>query len=63
MVTRNANEAMAGSGGVCVWREPGVRCRLYVCVFGREVVSAFNLLYKEKFEFVVSELFAKIMLQ
>jgi hypothetical protein len=32
-------------------------------VFGREVVSAFNLLYKEKFEFVVSELFAKIMLQ
>jgi hypothetical protein len=36
---RNANEAMVGSGGVCVWRESGVRRWFCVDAFGRNMAS------------------------
>jgi hypothetical protein len=43
LVARNANEAMVefmvGSGGVCVWRESGVRGRFCVGEFGRNLAS------------------------
>jgi hypothetical protein len=58
LAARNANEAlvarMVGSGGVCVWRESGVRRSVLCwCVWQesgfsrREDVSTINLLYKE----------------
>jgi hypothetical protein len=63
LVARNTNEAMEvhmmGSGGVCVWRESGVRRSVFCwCVWResgfnrREDVFAFNLLYKEIFTHV-----------
>jgi hypothetical protein len=57
-VVRNAKEAMVapmvGSGGVCVWRESGVRRSVLCCAFGkesgfsrREDVFTFNLIKKD----------------
>jgi hypothetical protein len=58
LAARNVNEAMAapmvGSGGVCVWRESGVRRSVLCWCAGqesgfshREDVVTFNLLDKE----------------
>jgi hypothetical protein len=58
LVARNTNEVMVapvvGSGGVCVWRESGVRRSVLCwCVWQesgfshREDVFTFNLVYKE----------------
>jgi hypothetical protein len=60
---------MVGCGGVCVWRESGVR-RSVLCwcegsgVSSRADVLTFNLVYKFFFRnLVLSMQFAKIMLQ
>jgi hypothetical protein len=73
VVERKANEAMiapmVGSGGVCVWRESGVRQSVLRCVwqeFGfshRKDVFIFNTLYKNIINCARSMRFAKIMLQ
>jgi hypothetical protein len=58
LAARNTNEAMVapmvGSGGICVWRESGVRRSVLCwCVWQesdfsrREDVFTFNLVYKE----------------
>jgi hypothetical protein len=54
LVARNANEAVVGSGRVCVWCESGARwsvlCWCVLQEFGfshREDIFTYNLLYKE----------------
>jgi hypothetical protein len=51
MAAKNANAAMAESGGECVWRESGAMHFSFVLVrltgISREDVFAFNLVYKE----------------
>lgn len=33
LVAINVNEAMVGSGGICVWREPGsVAVKMFLCL-------------------------------
>jgi hypothetical protein len=70
--SKNGKRGYGGAyGGVCVWRESGVR-RSVLCwsvwlesgFRSCEVVFTFNVLYKEIFiNFVLSMQFAKIMLQ
>jgi hypothetical protein len=74
LVARNTNEAVVapimGSGGVCVWRESGIRRSVCVAAFGRKfasiVVKVFSHLIYSQYNFinvVLSTRFTKIMLQ
>jgi hypothetical protein len=53
VVARIANEAMVGSGGVCVWWESGIRrsvlcwCVWQECDFSRREDVRFKKFYKE----------------
>jgi hypothetical protein len=66
LVPRNVNEAMVGSGRVCVWQESRVKWSVFLLVHlagtwlsRHKAVSTFHLLYTEILYFCTSNVICK----